>query len=437
MTTEEVEAVRREKREDEATRKQLESLYGAAKGRQGNVTFYRPSNKAFMCGACGKTSSDIRRVCGHCLFPEPGTMSFTAAHREVGDAGASLLKAGKSCRAAKADNINLLVIPRTSRCYRISPSYSSAPNHSAASSQKKSGHPSERDAFAEAFTEAVPPPRRNPNKSDYTHFISIPIGSLPGVREELTALMEDMKSVAASSSSSSSAITPEIFNSVERLHITLHLLRLHSKEEVQLAKELLSSFKVVWEDEKKALSSRAEWADAFGVDGPFSTLFPRIRLGGVHVMPSRKQQQQYHQRKADASCSPPAHLPPCVGDPTSAGILFMGVADELSAQVILRIREAVRSVFQHQFEDESDEEEEEQTPILHMTLINKKWRATAAKRPFDASALLSRFSSATIEGGEHQQAGGKFLLQEVRLNRLSASGTTPGGEYFCEAAVEA
>ena len=71
------------------------------------------------------------------------------------------------------------------------------------------------------------------HKLPYTHFYSIP---LRGAGSGFNAFREEMLRVT----SPSDKIEPSVFVATSQLHLTLIMLKLHEKEEIELAKQILN-----------------------------------------------------------------------------------------------------------------------------------------------------------------------------------------------------
>lgn len=320
---------------------------------------------------------------------------------------------------------------------------------------------------------AAPPgqlPRRNPNKADFTHFIAIPIGLLPEVKDSLATMVECMQSISTASSgeseqrgglsprngNASGPITRELFNTVERMHLTLLMLSLHTREDVELAKDLLKAFGEAWMAEKKRLWQSDErfrqQCRTKGNAAPSSSsslslvnptaVRPLIRLGGLYVMPSRQQQDQYKRLQAKMGKSSGANSDSSLPyqelqkgvDLSSAGVVYMGLDDVDSLCMVRRIQDLLHSVFAELLMD-SEEEANSSKELIHMTILNKKWRSGPAKRPFDATELLSIFGQTQLGAGEAEKEKNNatsgcydgFAIEEVVLCRISSTGTGKRG----------
>eukprot|EP00796_Vickermania_ingenoplastis_P007450 gene7450-5248_t len=560
MTIHEVNQVRKEKKIDEDTRKQLEQLYGPSRAQRSKVVLTRPPPKRYVCPRCQRSSTDARRVCGFCLAAEPGTLTSDAnknaghsapppnARRVLlGNANTSAISPPASSLsrivAAQGGGGGVLYVSHTQRCYRVvtvSDGYEGGYRHSAAGGagavpftaaahpaagapsfgahyrgedddeptdcevaespatkggeeleqEEKAdrGSPRYSDPSAIAHTSSrqaqypvqlggiapepamdsspgsVPHPasvpfspfsastslgkasaagsqvlaRRNPNKADYTHFIAIPIGTLPEVRQHLESLVGCMQAMFVdpageasgtaphqdfgTGTSTTGPITADLFNTVDRMHLTLLLLSLHTDEEVQFAKDLLRSFHLAWETEKKRLQADPSYAACFH-DG-----LPCIRMGGLYIMPPRAYQDKL-QREGSFQSDAENELPYAAlqkgVDRSKANILFMGVADLASLVLVRHIQKVLKGVFAELLMQQSEGDAGDNravSSLIHMTVMNSKWRTTAAKRPFDARELLETFG-----GAQSELADGTFPVREAVLCRMSTSSSGKGG----------
>lgn len=292
--------------------------------------------------------------------------------------------------------------------------------------------------------------RRNPNKADYTHFIAIPIGTLPEVRGQLETLLECMKDVCVANNDNdnnnnagnTTAITPELFNTVDRMHLTLLLLSLHTAEHIQLARELLMAVGEAWQAEKRKLlqpGSPVEKRFRVVQDSDSSATAPSpspptpqdpkplLRLGGLHVMPPRHLQERNRKlliNNNNTNRLPYADLTNGV-DASHAAVVFMGLHDVPSLLMVQSIHRVVRRVFSELLMSLGDEDSQDNLELCHMTILNKKWSRNAAKRPFDATGLLSIFGESCLSGGEEGSMGeeetGCFPIRELVLCRMSSS----------------
>lgn len=475
MTKEEVHAVREEKLKDTLMQQELEKLYGSPKSHTRRVYLTRdrqqlrhwepwscPScHQSFKAESSGGAEIDARRVCGVCVHPEPSTSSSRASANLV-----PLLPPGEAGREERSSTnmskivpvrggAEVLKVPLTGRCYRIFPAdalptTAEAPLSSGTTSSNAHPAPS-RDTAAEAFSSPFNPtvvpfapfstatplgqaaatptghlPRRNPNKADYTHFVAIPIGTLSEVQPQLKDLLERIQ--AEGCSDESGDIPPELLNSVERMHITLLLLSLHTPEAVEMATDALRQFQQLWEKQKALLlGQNEEWfstparAKAVAGSSTNESVKPLIRLGGLYVMPPHAQMEKLHDQLLYPDTLPYHSLQKGV-DATHASVVFMGLGSMESLRMIRHIQDVLFKAFSEVLLTLSEEERtaaEASKRLLHLTVLNKKWRSAAGKRAFDATRVLEKFGDAVIEGGTGGSVAHGFAVDKVILCPLS------------------
>ncbi|ORC86843.1 uncharacterized protein TM35_000251390 [Trypanosoma theileri] len=425
MTREEINAVRREKEFDYKTRKQLEARYGVGSTRSGgNKRLTRA--KAWRCSVCGQMSVDARHVCGSCLAVEPGVVGITPGNnsknrqKSTSNRNDSLLRYTAKETGVSEDPMMGILSLAHGRSYRIAtPAAAAAVVLRASSTKGKT--PAERntlidtDEYDEEEEELLVPAPTTSTKEEeeerkaevvvrnsevrprhtvpYTHFISLPIGKLPAVRPHAAALLEEMKRRCINTGTNT-MVTEDIFTTAPRMHITLLLLSLTTEEAVKLAVERMQILQEKVREWKISTQQNKR---------------PQVRLGGLHVMKGRGR----NEKKAE--------------------VLYMGLADDESTAIVSSLQKIVHECFAEL--TMSDPSAVEDSKLLHMTLMNTKWRKdnstnsnSKAKMkwqprvPFDASYILQEFADASLHSdGDSRTAEGSgngITLECVELSSI-------------------
>ena len=205
------------------------------------------------------------------------------------------------------------------------------------------------------------------DKVEYTHFLSIPLGPIPSARAAFASLIDDMKQALVSESS---AVEADIFQRPSRVHITLLMLRLHTRSEVETAKLLLESLE-------------PELQHIFGPNDC-------VTLRGLNVM---------------------------TGDAKSAHVLYMDV----SRDDVQRRLQSLVSRLNNAFIDAglAKVADVQGNGKLHATLMNSKWRKGRAHVPFNATDALRVFGD---------RAFGMHKLRSIEVNVLGGAAADDG--YF-------
>ncbi|KAG8341857.1 AKAP7 2'5' RNA ligase like domain [Trypanosoma vivax] len=425
----EVEAVRREKEFDSRTRERLQACYGprlAASTREGEGA---PSLKSleravsWKCAACGQLSRDARALCGFCLAVEPGVVpnrtdtdhSRTIPGRHdragVGD-GESSCRTVVSTRMApgRSEDPEVHVMSfqhgRAYRVFAIQP-----PPKPVRSSGSPAGVHSSETRCEEAEEEAMVPrvnerPHRPPRRKPYTHFISLPVGQNELARGRIASLIEQMKQRCVDPVS---RVSEDIFTTAPRAHFSLLMLSLTTAEDLSCAVERMR----VLQDQVRVLS-HAELSGQSNCEDACAAVKcsrPSIRLGGLHVMEGNGCNEQ------------------------NANVLYMGLADDASYSALRRLQDLVHSCFAAFTKDDSRAAD---SKLLHMTLMNTKWRGNVGENPkkkgatsvprisFDASAILRDFKDVCI---------GEDPMPLDRIELCTVSYDAAQECYPCEAVV--
>ncbi|KPI86959.1 hypothetical protein ABL78_3950 [Leptomonas seymouri] len=475
MTKEDVAVVQAEKRVDAATREQLIKVYGDSRDPHGRpIDLTRPPRRNWTCPACGKTSTDIRHVCGYCLQPEPGytnqrlicSKSGTAEDGAQSTAAEEVLHADVRRAGTSRDaGVQLLQIPSTERTYRLfsEPHVPTAASHFKPAAVRgdtgvregvegedrawgdEPNCPEERSCgphgAAVAADAELRPPNEEKGDGAFTHFVSIPLGKLPAITVNATRVLEDLRSflgadahpnheeeetedgLSESTASSTfhlkSSATPDLVTSTPKLHMTLLMLTLPTREDVEFAKELLQGpFAAAWAAVKeKAVAGRdSSNAPSLLLSGDTSIApahrHPLIRLGGgLQVMKAGRDNQLYQ--------------------PHKASVVYMGIDDPAALATVQQLQRVLHESFAELIQDRGDAERSRR--VLHATIMNKKWRkAHGARRPFDARPILEAFQKACISAGDDGRQ--LFEIPELELcSRQRYDAET--GTYAAEAAV--
>ncbi|EPY24626.1 hypothetical protein STCU_07086 [Strigomonas culicis] len=544
MTKEQAELVRREKQQDNDTRKALEAYYGGGRQHQRAVQLTRrkapPAGRggarrhgadtgSWVCPQCRKTSNDIRHVCAFCLAPEPAYIQQIRAPRgnKSGKAGASA--AAAPCVLDRQAVVNcdpgarICTTALTQRHYRLiqEPVVDAQPLGQARKDRGKApaaGHRQADGAEAEeeeeseagdddrapgagrghvgaaapssavyedeppcrpqAHTTETPPPddaaeagrqapapleRKRPATdlapSRYTHFLSLPIGKIAPtgtdrntVQADGAQLLQDMRDFIAEANAADGGDGPEagdrsgkksgrlttdlVEAHTGRLHLTLLLLTLNTNEDVQFAKDLLTEV------------FAARWAQdpARRGDGL------RVALQQLHVMPSRDQQERFYKAQAQRELTAERPVAYPEGNAAKASVVFMGVKDAGSLDRIHHLQDLLFETYQELLDTapaaatadraatpSPASAPREERNLLHLTLLNKKWRKENKHRnqTFDATALLQKFKDRALNVQDGNSGGQPFAVDTIELCRMSSDHhhSKNGPMYVVEAAI--
>lgn len=498
MTKEDVAVVQAEKRVDAATREQLVKVYGDSRDPHGrHVPLTRPPHRFWKCPACGRQSTDLRHVCGFCLRPEPG-YEVNAARRLGGSTAAAPLAAVQRPGTSRDAGVRLVHVAHTKRTYRVftephvpvGKSKAAAGAGDASHRHGVAGGGGVGDAGAAVAAAAAAPGaagddddeegedtlwddepsckpggcaaqpgaeddvedsedgaaqqqqqqrRRAEEEQDngnFTHFIAIPFGKLPVITANATSLLEDLRSfvgaggegegdaeataAASSSAAGKSSATPDLVTSVSKLHMTLLLLSLPRLEDVEFANELLHGpFATAW------AATKAKWAAA-GASAQDKTRLlsgdatqaplhrhPLARLaGGLQVMRAGHNNELYH--------------------PEAASVVYIGLDAAAGAAAVQELQRVLHESFAELIHD--PEEAARSRRVLHVTIMNKKWRrGRTARRPFDARPIVDAFGEACIGAGEDGSRA--FEIPELELCSMRRTDAETG-TYLVEATVK-
>ncbi|KAG5478235.1 hypothetical protein CUR178_04950 [Leishmania enriettii] len=471
MTKEDVAVVQAEKRVDAATREQLVKVYGDSRGPHGRrIALTRPPKREWKCTACGRQSTDIRHVCAFCLSPEPGYSNHAIASR-ARHAGGPADSERAAARIAPVQRrgtcedagVRLFQASLTQRTYRVfteshiraAKPRTAASHHGAAASESATAgqaneevdgemgwddepncggraidgscRPDDHGGGGEDDEEGVLRPTPDAQRHlpgaekasrGFTHFVSIPFGKLPAVTANATSVLEDLRSFVAAKydGSAQQEHALELVTSTVKLHMTLLLLTLPRREDVELAKELLhGSFASAWAavKEKWAASEDTAYALSGGASIAPAHRHPLVRLGtGLQVMRAGRQNELYR--------------------PEKASVVYMGVDDAAGLATVQQLQRVLHESLAELILD--PEEAERSRRVLHVTVMDKKWRkGLAARRTFDARPIIEAFSEATIGAGED----GRQLFEIPELELCSLRQRDPeSGTYLVEATVK-
>ncbi|TPP52235.1 AKAP7 2'5' RNA ligase-like domain family protein [Leishmania donovani] len=455
MTEEDFAVVQAEKRVDAATREQLVNVYGDSRAPHGRrVALTRPPKREWRCAACGKRSADIRHVCAFCLSPEPGYSSNIAASRPrnaggpaVADKVVGPLTCVQRPGTCEDADVRLLQVSLTNRTYRVftEPHTSAAKPRAAASHRSAAGADSatarpaveevdevmvwddepncgdrgtgescsagDDEGGSECDDEGVPspaphtqrrPPRAEKVNGGFTHFVSIPFGKLPAVAANATSILADLRSF--------------LVTGTAKLHMTLLLLTLPRREDVEFAKELLHGpFASAWAATKEKWAASKDTTYALSGDASLAPVHrhPLVRLGGgLQVMRTGRQNEFYH--------------------PEKASVVYMGIDNAAGLATVQQLQRVLHESLAELIHD--PEEAEKSRRVLHVTIMDKKWRkGRAASRPFDARPIMEAFQEAAIGAGED----GRQLFEIPELELCSLRRQDPeSGTYLAETTVK-
>ncbi|GET88944.1 hypothetical protein, conserved [Leishmania tarentolae] len=293
-----------------------------------------------------------------------------------------------------------------------------------------------------------PPPntqRRPPNaqkgNEGFTHFVSIPLGKLPAVAANATRVLADLRSFVAAkydkvlqqgdadaagdvagsggktaSFLSKSAAASELVTDTVKLHMTLLLLTLPRREDVEFAKELLRGpFASAWAatKEKWLASKGATYALSGDASLPPTHCHPLIRLGGgLQVMRTGRQNEFYH--------------------PEKASVVYMGIDNAAGLATVQQLQRVLHESLAELIHNPDAAEKSRR--VLHVTIMDKKWqKGHAASRPFDARPIMDAFQEAVIGAGED----GRQLFELPELELCSLRRQDPeSGTYLAETTVK-
>lgn len=214
---------------------------------------------------------------------------------------------------------------------------------------------------------------------------------------------EGAKGTAQVPATATSHLSTSLVAKTPRLHFTLLLLTLPTPADVRFAGELLEAFGKEWQKLKasiladeasplaKCFTSGAAQKEG---SGAASRQRPLVSVGGMHVMPTGKDNKKVEMKRAT--------------------VVYMGFKDEASQQLVTRLQKLLHDTFNEIILDH--EEAERSRAVLHMTILNKKWQRRGSSRAFDATEVMERFAEASIGAGE--DGHDPIPLEVVELNRL-------------------
>ncbi|AIN98737.1 hypothetical protein LPMP_241040 [Leishmania panamensis] len=298
----------------------------------------------------------------------------------------------------------------------------------------------EEDVRSPAQDAQFRPPGAERVDRGFTHFVSLPIGKLPAVVANATSVLEDLRSFVASkyeltqqesaaavggatdpeettaSSFSKPTAASELVARTVKLHMTLLLLRLPRREDVEFAKELLHGpFVSAWATmkEKWAASKDTTYALSGAPSLAPTHRHPLVRLGGgLQVMRAGRQNALYHSEKAS--------------------VVYMGIDDTAGLATVQQLQRVLHESLAELIHN--PEEAEKSRRVLHVTIMNKKWcKGRAARRTFDAQSIIEAFPDAAIGAGED----GRQLFEIPELELCSLHRQDPeNGTYLTETTVK-
>ncbi|RNE94982.1 hypothetical protein TraAM80_10465 [Trypanosoma rangeli] len=345
----------------------------------------QPRRRGWLCPACSHVSVDPRRVCGVCLAVEPGVVMDDLRGGVVDDGNGAVGWRCGNHGVSEDPMVRILTLPH-GRCYRLT----------AAAAEPHGGRVVGSTGWVKAESSVE---RRGGDAgpwatASYTHFVSLPIGKLPAVRANATLLLEAMRHRCVDPTA---MVTDDIFTTASRMHITLLMLSLPTQAAVALAKVCMQALEKkirTWQETPRSTNVTEAADDECGV--------LQIHLGGLHVMKGRGR----NEKKAD--------------------VLYMGLADAASTSLLATLQKLVHECFAEL--TVNDPYGKKQSELLHMTLLNTKWRggeatqegcgAVAKPRPrisFDATHIRQEFGHVTLSGGG---TNGAIVLECVELNAL-------------------
>ncbi|CCW66027.1 unnamed protein product [Phytomonas sp. Hart1] len=425
------------------------------KGETKSFILTQPSKKAWTCPQCGRTSLDIRHVCGNCLGMEFRTNKGmrTTDFQQLGNVD-----------LRPPDHINdpqvrLYKIPNTHRVYRqfVEPIRVDTDNKTKSSSdshpdisekedssteinldectkeicydrydnedetQKEFVSPTKQGAIISGSKKARSSNQSKKKSANFTHFISLPIGKLPAVRPLAEAFLQTLRDflekecgtneISISKESATKKMKsygkfhvqnprPQNVTNVDKMHITLLMLSLKTEKDVEFAKSLLHVFAERWVSFQKLELKEEMPHDFKKTDGL------RVTLGGLQVMPNRQN---------------------CSSDPRRSSVVYMELYHTA------RLRQLQDILFETFAELITDQNEADHCKLHHITIINQKWSLDQKYRFFDATKVLKRFGSASIAGIETNEDGIQqhdVWVDRLELNRRFAS--TSENQYHVE-----
>ncbi|EKF27008.1 hypothetical protein MOQ_009279 [Trypanosoma cruzi marinkellei] len=374
--------------------------------RRGLIGAGRERLHGWRCPSCLRDSVDPRRVCGFCLALEPGVVEFNPRR------GAAVV-CSQACLGFSEDpTVRLLSLPH-GRCYRIAarstttalptrPHMSLEATVTIGNTQVGNG---EKILVERQADEAVHGGGSPHKTTPYTHFVSLPIGSLSAVRLNALRLLQEMKSRCVDPAA---MVTEDIFTTAPRMHITLLMLSLPTPEAIALAKacmRVLEKKIKLWQETRHSSTDNGD-CGSLG-----------IHLGGLHLMHGRGR----NEKKAD--------------------VLYMGLMDAASSAVVTTLQQLVYECFSELAAN--DPRGRAMGRLLHMTLLNTKWRGknvqqdsneeatkASSRVPFDATRIRQEFGNVTLCGGG---TDGAIVLERVDLNALNYDSEREC--YNCECSI--
>lgn len=212
-------------------------------------------------------------------------------------------------------------------------------------------------------------------KVEYTHFLSIPLGPIPSAKAIFTHLVDDMKQALVSEAAN---IDASVFQRPVRVHVTLLMLRLYSREEIDLAKLVLESLE-------------PELQHIFGPND-------RIALRGLATM---------------------------TADVKAAHVVYMDVQrDDIYKRLLALVNRINNAFIDAGIAKPADVQNNGR---LHATIMNSKWRRhqQQAHQPFNATDALRIFGDRSF--GSHQ-------LRSIEINVLGG-GAAPDGYFSSIASI--
>jgi activating signal cointegrator complex subunit 1 len=216
------------------------------------------------------------------------------------------------------------------------------------------------------------------DKVDYTHFISIPLGTIPSLQRRLTLALDEVKQNCCAEEKK---IEPSLFQDPVRLHLTLLMLRLHTSDELAKAMSLFTQL-------------QREINRIF-------TPSDKIHLRGLNYMND---------------------------DPTEVHVVYLEIERTAAREKLIRLINHINETFiEAGLALEKDVAHNEK---LHATVVNSKWRKSsdegAPREAFDASDLLRMYG--TLDLGDHR-------LESVELSTLGG-GNSLYGYFHSECSIQ-
>ena len=216
------------------------------------------------------------------------------------------------------------------------------------------------------------------DKVEYTHFISIPLGTLSSLRKSLETQMEEIVKTCCDESKN---LEPSLFQSPSRLHLTLLMLRLHTAEELAKAISLFTEL-------QRAVN------DIFRVGD-------RVTLRRLNYMND---------------------------DPAEVHVVYLEIEDDSTRHKLLTLINTINKAFiDAGLALEKDVAHNEK---LHATVVNSKWRKSTMeggpRESFDATGLFRAFGN--VDLGAHR-------LESIELSSLGG-GNALYGYFPSECSIE-